>query len=753
MVNSKLKTALRAALAVSLLLWAGCSDEFLREKQNYSNVSKEIYKTYEGARLRVENLYQRMRPDSRADNDQIRSWASPDHGTVSCRESRATEEFAGFDDGGDSYVDPDKVVAVPFFDRFFVTRNMSDSPYGQIRNCNEIIEEVAASPGITENQKKELLGQAYFFRGWIYFLLTRIYGGVPLVDKVQAGDVSEIHNVEVPRSSAKACIEFICKDLDMAAELLREHGPKEYGRVTAATALAVKGRALLMYASPLFNRTDNTDRWLAAYNANKAALAEADAHGLRLHNESNPGVNGSGWSHQFSVQKPDEAVFVTLHNNNENDNNSIEKYCNNPRERQMRPYNTVAAAGSGTSATVNMVDLFPMADGYKPSESPSFSYTPTIYTLATVTNEGMATVPFWENRDPRFYRTFAFPGVRWRFNGTAMAWNYGDGGTPPRVRYNGEDYALWSYVWYKEEPTADDIGGFSADGLDRSYKGVYVRKRSNDFDLAPMSGQVLYLFHGAAGAAQFGANAAPHIELRYTEILLNLAEAAVGIEKTDEALEILKRVRKRAGYDEAIAGSNFGLTNGGRKQMFAAVLYERQIEFAYEGKRFEDMRRWMLWDGGAGQSTINPSWNLTGFDGNTCTYLSVEPFNGKRRDYLEMRVKGARGIKEETNNRDNTGDPFYNSVTRVLERPAPLDLKIAFGAQQRVVDELRAFYTNNLDRRIRRGDREGCTVDFKPNFYFLGLTTGAQNNNQSLLQTVGWNDTQGRSIFFDPLAE
>lgn len=46
----------------------------------------------------------------------------------------------------------------------------------------------------------------------------------------------------------------------------------------------------------------------------------------------------------------------------------------------------------------------------------------------------------------------------------------------------------------------------------------------------------------------------------------------------------------------------------------AAILYERQIELAYEGKRFDDLRRWMLFDGGSELADGAPaSWKLTGW--------------------------------------------------------------------------------------------------------------------------------------------
>ena len=81
------------------------------------------------------------------------------------------------------------------------------------------------------------------------------------------------------------------------------------------------------------------------------------------------------------------------------------------------------------------------------------------------------------------------------------------------------------------------------------------------------------------------------IEIRFTEVLMNYAECAAENGKSDEAYGVLKRIRQRAGIE---AGSNgmYGLkANMSHDEMIAAIMLERKIEFAYEGKRYWDLRR------------------------------------------------------------------------------------------------------------------------------------------------------------------
>ncbi len=697
---------------LSFLLLIGCSDEFLKEKTNYSNLSPEIYNDYIGARLRVDDIYLRLLPNS---NDGL-SYRSPSSGKSDIQ-SQSTEEFSGLS----NFVDPDVIITSTsnLNDWFHVNKATNAGPWGEIRNCNDVIEGVSNSL-LSDEEKGELLGQVYFFRAWQYFLLVKTYGGVPIIKSVQVADVSEAENLAVPRSTTKECIDFICEDLETASSMLPERwGGDDFGRITKGAALALAGRARLLYASPLFNRADDTDRWQMAYETNKAAIDALNAGNFGLAYKDSPGINASGWAKMLYEFNSDEAVFVTLYNKVHDDNAAHEIYRNNRREQSLRPVN--ANGGGGMTPTAMMIDLFPMADGKKPGESELYAYD---------------NLKFFMNRDPRFYRTFAFPGVYWRFEGdpTSLGTAY---------PYNGNEYRLWNYSWYAQDEKKDDVtqSGYGADGLGLGYKGMYIRKRSNDFDMNTPEPVTLYRW-SLEGNRQgsFGEGAMPYMEIRYAEVMLNLAEAACGIGQGQEALEILREIRRRVGYtgDCGLDGS----LAGDRGRLFGAILYERQIELAYEGKRFDDMRRWLLWDGGIHMSQINgaPStWALSGFGGNTCTYLGVQPFNGKRRDNLEITSK--------INANETQGQDPLQSV-----RPSAIDLTKDITTQ---MDDLAAFYDTNLSRKVRQGDQAGKHVAFKPEYYLIGLTEGAQIANVTLPQTIGWSDVRSGNAngTFDPLME
>lgn len=723
-MKTKIKFIGFGLLAVSCLV--SCSDDFLWEKKNYDNVSAGAYNYISGCNGRVNDVYSWCLPTA-----SDLTWKYPSMGNADIA-GKSTEEYSGFS----SFVDPEIELssnstnnAVPDF--FLASNNnIQEAVYGRIRNINDVIAGIKGST-ISEDEKNVFLGQCYFFRAWCYYNLVKWYGGVPLVTEVQEPVAASF----TPRSSAKACIDFILEDLKQSADLLRSKttnggwSGSDWGRVTTGTALALKGRVLQLWASPLFNRANDPSRWENAYKEMKADLPVINSCGYGLYNAGN-NVNGSSFALQFlQPGKNPEAVFVTLHNNVASDD-GLDNQKNNRWERDIRPANT---GGGGKGASKMLIDMFPMADGKLPAGLNTYTK------LETSQYAYESDYPFM-NRDPRFYRTFTFPGFRWAYNGDPTQ---RDGHNPSYDA--GKNYVLWNYVWYtdlNDQGNPESGNSYAADNLLGSKVGVYVRKKSDDLDL---NGSPLYSYEplGSKGAGPFF-SAAQLIELRYAEVLLNLAEVACMAGHTDEAAGYLQQVRDRAGVPAYTNLSD-------QATCMSAILYERQIEFAYEGKRFDDMRRWMLFDGGDVLPAGAPSsWTLTGWGGNTCTWLGFKPFNGQRRENIEFRVADKYGVG--TTLWD--GDPLVNAGT---ERPAGVNLKNDLTEQ---LEALKAWYQDNLVLKERKGDGRDAQhndefISFRPKYYFLGLSTGAQNSNKGLAQTIGWEDYNngGAPGTFDPFAE
>lgn len=732
-MNKHIVYLLNAGLT-AMLLTTSCSDSFLEDKKNYEKYTPEIYDDFAGAQLRVNSIYGKCLPNPNS----AAAWNNNCTGIASDIQSKATEEYSGLDESNASFVNPliemSATTGTIVPDYFQYEQKHLENVWGRIRNINEAIAGIEGG-SLSPEDKDKLIGQCLFFRAWCYYQLVKWYGGVPIITEVQEPSAASF----TPRSSAKACFEFIVKDLDDAATKLHAATANggwdtdNWGRVTSGTALALKGRVLVLWASPMFNRSNDLQRWENAYEQIKKDLPTINACGYDLYQTSD-NVNASAFARIFGERKTCEDVFIAQFNINDG---SSDAGKNNQWERFIRPSNT---GGSGAEPSAMFIDMFPMADGKLPSSVTTYSKLEK----SSMTYDEK--YPFY-NRDPRFYRTFAFPGVRWAYNGDAS--NGGENNNPSE----GANYALWNYVWYTsrdDQNNPESGNSYGADNLLKDKKGMYVRKRSDDYDVNTPQ----YVYNPKASNGGFSFSGAPYIEIRYAEVLLNYAEAACGAGHMDVAVDQLEKIRARVGYT---ADNNYGLpTNleSDKAICMSAVLLERQIELAYEGKRFDDMRRWMLYDGGANLSEIEgaPStWKLTGWDGNTCNWLGFKPFNGQRRERMEFRVADTYGVGGTTFD----SDPL---VKAGVQRCAPLDLRKDLTAQQ---DVLKNWYSNYLVRKDNKGDgRDANHVDlyvhFFAKYYFLGLSRGAQSRNDARLQqTIGWEDNNhgGANGTFDPLAE
>ena len=765
-VMGKAKAFLPFYLFTFLLLATACSDDFLAEKRPYGQFGEnDVYSTWESVKLRLNYIYQGSLPAFKGYNGDNGTGGGGNSGGNNATNvpgdlwpvglpdflSVNTEEFAGYGvNGYGKYVEPivDKWDNTKI-DKFFYY-GVNESPWKKMRECTDVIVKVRQHDGLTDLQKDWAEGQARFFRATRYFRLFKRYGGTPIVRGLQSTVLADSLILRIPRCSTKETFDFIIEDLTTAANMLPAYWEEvnhDWGRITSGAALALAGYVANYYASPVFNRQDEKARWDTAYAINKAAIEKLAEGHFGLSYEGDPGTNASNWAKIWcnvygGESSNSEAVYIAICNNAGGDDDDQLYNCT---EQTLRPSN--CGGGGGITPSAEMIDDFPMADGKRPTEAGQYTYDKKLFFL---------------NRDPRFYRTFAFPGVRWAFSGSItdnLVNNY------PKNE-NGDlipsgEYRLQNYAWYSTASDATNEGktGYFTDSLGTSGKSIYVRKKSQDYGLgmSPM-----YVFESATG---FKRNGQPMMGMRYTEVLLNFAEAACGANHLSEAWDALIKIRQRVGYtgdcglDPAIRGD--------RAKMFEAILYERRIELAYEGKRFDDCHRWMLWDGGAGQSEIAgapASWEPTGWGGNTCTYLGVKPLNEIPLHYIEMYIDPSIYMGD----KDRQSDPFRKGV---LTLPATLTLNEDFTTTvneedgsaiyaNQNVQSLAEFYLNNLVRKdvvTQTSTEEGGTEYLLPKWdkklYLMGLRNSDESNNPNVVQTIGWNSTFGGMGVFDPLSD
>lgn len=656
---------------VALLVVAtGCKDDFLEEKRDYGAVDNQVFQDPILAQAYVDYIYGLFEP---ANNAQafIISNAATDNGTYSNAFTQTTEELAGETDWNKEY--PNISYEFAHANKYFGQRmptSVNNNTWTRLRQINIFLTEVDKY-GMAEDVKNKLKGQLYFWRAWQYFELVRLYGGVPIVltptDPISGQEVSNI-----PRSTSSETIEQIIADLDLAQSLLPGvWGGSDWGRITSGAAAALKGRVLLTWASPLFNRNDDKARWQRAYEANLAAKTLLETSGFGLYKKGTL-ANATAWGNMFleeggSAINP-EGVIVFGFNNGAAGNNNTK---NNGWENAIRPRDI---SGNGSiSPTKEMVDAFPMKDGKMPGES----------TYAYDANK------FYKNRDPRFYKTFIYNGATW-----------------PYASANGSvpGYRQWTYTWKKTASATSYNASTETKGANAS--GIYLCKASN-----PAASNAL---------GNFVMSGTDFMEMRFAEVVLNLAECAIGSDKLAEGLEGIKSIRARAGVENL--DGNYGLSSavGDRNKLFAAVLNERKVEFAYEGKRFWDLRRWLLFDDTYG----------------TVTRLGMQPLNGMRRTGYNIAVKTASGADYV-----GTADPLIKSgaTAPVADRDAT------------PIDELYdKYFKVSVKDDLDKTNPANWKFTWYKEYYFFGLPQGILISSPYLEQTTGWNGLNGNGTF-DPL--
>lgn len=321
--------------------------------------------------------------------------------------------------------------------------------------------------------KNALIAEARFLRAYFYFNLVRLYGGVPLIDKVPL--VSEANDDKYQtRASADDIYKFIVSDLDFAVANLPLKTATDVGRANKSTAQALEAKVYLYLKD-----------YQKAYDLSQAVIS----------------TGGYSLVKDYSLIWRQKAI-----NGDGGDNNS------------ESIFEIQAGINKACSAGINLytVSQGPRAGGKYGWADLGFGFnTPSTSLL----NE-------YETGDVRRAGTVItiLPHGTVLFDGFRI---------PSRDSVQGSFY---SYKAYHSRTAEDNCGG----STDRLPKHVRV--------------------------------------LRYADILLINAEAAVQIGKTGDAQTDLNLVRTRAGLGTATPT----LEN---------IWHERRMELAEEHDRFFDIVR------------------------------------------------------------------------------------------------------------------------------------------------------------------
>lgn len=427
---------------------------------------------------------------------------------------------------------------------------------------NEFLTVVNDVPWKTTNKEqndlfiRRLTGESYALRGLFKFFLLRSHGGFSSAGELLGTPIyneflKTFEDFSKPRASFADCVNSAYADLTEALKYL----PMDFGNVASLAALpagfgevtdinnyntvcgdfsrqrvsgriakAIRSRLALLSASPAFNATNDQALWQTA--ANYSAELLNDLGGIA-------GLDPKGHIFYLSAQVT-EAILTS------GDNKDLKEilwrrpvYSDNVREVANFP---PSLYGSGRiNPTQNLVDAFPMVNGYPITDGTNSKYDPA--------------KPY-TGRDPRLALYVVTSGSSMK--GTVI--NTGVGG--------GDD---------------------AVDAIQTSTRtGYYLRK----------------LLREEVNANPASRTSQQHFQthIRNTELYLNYAEAANEAWGPDgkgthaySAKEVVAAIRKRAGITQPDA---YLAATTSKDQLRTLIRNERRLELCFEGFRFWDLRRW-----------------------------------------------------------------------------------------------------------------------------------------------------------------
>ena len=474
--------------------------------------------------------------------------------------------------------------------------------FPNINTASGIIENGAAA-GIDD----ALLAEAYFFRGFDYFLLVQTYGGVPL--DLGAGELK--FNTSTVRTSVRNTVPevyaAIFSDLEKALADLPEN-PRMKGTVTKNVARLYLAKAYLTYAWWLENPNNIPTYPECSRNAGEAQTYFKKAYDMAKAAIDNPGPYGlQPTFYDVNVATNDRNSEIMLYADHDED----EKYGNggvgygwgsggSPENFAywMETWNyTEMIAKAASGAVINPVQREAVQGLGRP------------WTRMAPVADAFMKGGVWEDEvkaiDSRYDATFTLSYF--------TNWNKAGGAEPYVLGANGmqvkPDEAYFTWVAESEDSKINYTG---ADGK----LGFGELPGRADFVVAvnhisrkkyPCNWKIgIYRTDNAGGLGSKvnGGSPRPWNIAKFSEFYLLAAEAAVKLNDNASAYKYVNVLRERAGKQTYCVNARAPFSADHSAEMIAAtpatitidyILDERSREFWGEGYRWYDLVRTQKW--------------------------------------------------------------------------------------------------------------------------------------------------------------
>ena len=425
--------------------------------------------------------------------------------------------------------------------------------YDGIHRVNTFIRSVKGMRGIiTDEQINEYVAEAKFLRAMFYFSLTDLFGGVPYYDE-STNVNEEFMNLKQPRSSLEEVRAHILEDLDEAIKYLPvEHAASEYGRATKGAAYALRGKVHLYdkewqsaindFEEIVYNKSNNYGYALDDDYARVFKLYNGAKSPETVFSIQNKSGVGTEYGMQIQALMGCRGAYGSCWNNTVPSTQLVDMY----EFKDGRPF--------------NWDEIFPGYNAMTPEQrkellSVEMDGSGTIVGLREADTAKILSA--YTCRDPRLMATVIVPYSHYMGNiGRttnvdlifALDHNLAGNANGGTIQNN----AGWISYLYRKFVTEGDQGGAISNRLHTPFA----------FPL-----------------------------IRFADVLLMLSEAYNEAGQLDKAVTEFNKVRARVGMPGLNSGPAWMVVSN-KEQMAERIRKERAVEFAGEGLRFSDLRRW-----------------------------------------------------------------------------------------------------------------------------------------------------------------
>lgn len=438
--------------------------------------------------------------------------------------------------------------------------------YGSIRQANIFLEMAHPlkeeggpdAPSISDEEMKLYKANARFMRAIYHYYLFEMYGPIPIVDRSYTLD--DLPNLE--RNSVDEVVSWIDSELDAC---MKEMWPEPYhdneqmrGVPTKGVAMAYRAKLWVYAASPLYNGSWESGKNLQNLDGKKlfpdiSTREDKINNAVKYLQEFIDYAEEGGRYALYDTDNPADDLYNLFQEYNKEiiwatTTNSWGSLGAETFDGHCTPKGEYKGL-NGIDMLQELVDDFYCSDG-KPIKDESFMGKSPLYDEESWgTLNGYKVYGMYLNREPRFYNSVTFTGMKWVSSGKRV--EFFSGGTSGVGTGDGEPNT--GHMLYKR----------------------YYRLLGN-------------------GTGLVSSKYRPSIIFRLAEFYLLYAEMLNEQSKgTDpRILEYVNKVRERAGIPD-LEECNPDI-EGNYTMLRDAIRRESRIELCTEGQRYFDLCRWLL---------------------------------------------------------------------------------------------------------------------------------------------------------------